>query len=314
MAEPVQPLSWRSPRIILPLLGLLATLVWGLFLLVDRGRYVRSVDCYVQGKITLVSSPIGGRVIALSVNEGDPVSMGEVIATLDTTGDRYTRRHNVSANISPYRTLARDLARKVRVAREVTDARDHFLRGKTLLANHFISEQDLEDLETTYRKEKEALAEIDRMVAADREMLATSEVHPRNRTVFAPRSGQIVQRLVTLGDAVRPSQPLVSLVDPKSREDLWLDAYLRETQVWKVHPGQKVQIRIDSYPGVVFSGHVLEFIPAASQAFSRLPLQNAAGTFVKVVQRVPVRIVFDSLKGRSLYPGMSAEVAIDRRS
>lgn len=314
MAEPVQPLSWRSPRIILPLLGLLATLVWGLFLLVDRGRYVRSVDCYVQGKITLVSSPIGGRVIALSVNEGDPVSMGEVIATLDTTGDRYNRRHNVSANISPYRTLARDLARKVRVAREVTDARDHYLRGKTLLANRFISEQDLEDLETTYRKEKEALAEIDRMVAADREMLATSEVHPRNRTVFAPRTGQIVQRLVTLGDAVRPSQPLVSLVDPKSREDLWLDAYLRETQVWKVHPGQKVQIRIDSYPGVVFSGHVLEFIPAASQAFSRLPLQNAAGTFVKVVQRVPVRIVFDSLKGRSLYPGMSAEVAIDRRS
>ncbi len=314
MADSVPLPSWRSPRILLPLLGLLATLLWGIFLLVDRGRYVRSVDCYVQGKVTLVSTPVGGRVITLAVNEGDPVSMGEVIATIDTTGDRYNRKHNVSANLAPYRTLARDLARKVSVAREVTDARDHYRRGQKLLSNHFISEQDLEDLETTYRKKKEALTEIDRMVAADREMLASSEVHPRNRTVFAPRTGQIVQRLVTLGDSVRPSQPLASLVDPRSREDIWLDAYLRETQVWKVHPGQKVRIRLDSYPGTVFSGHVLEFIPAASQAFSRLPLQNAAGTFVKVVQRVPVRIVFDSLQGKPLYPGMSAEVAIDRKS
>ena len=292
MADPVSLPSWRSPRILLPLLGLVATLAWGLFLLVDRGRYVRSVDCYVQGKITLVASPVGGRLIALTVNEGDPVSLGQVIATLDTTGDRYNRHHNLSGNLSPYRTLARDLARKVQVAREVTDARDHYLRGKKLLSSHFISEQDLEDLETTYRKKKEALGEIDRMVGADREMLATSEVHPRNRTVFAPRNGQIIQRLATLGDAVRPSQPLVSLVDPRSREDIWLDAY----------------------PGAVFTGHVLEFIPAASQAFSRLPLQNAAGTFVKVVQRVPVRIVFDSLQGKPLYPGMSAEVAIDRKS
>ena len=314
MADPVSLPSWRSPRILIPLLGLAATLVWGLFLLVDRGRYVRSVDCYVQGKITLVASPVGGRLIALTVNEGDPVSLGEVIATIDTTGDRYNRHHNLSGNISPYRTLARDLARKVQVAREVTDARDHYLRGKKLLSSHFISEQDLEDLETTYQKKKEALEEINRMVEADRELLSTSEVHPRNRTVFAPRNGQIIQRLATLGDVVRPSQPLVSLVDPRSREDLWVDAYLRETQVWKVHPGQKVHIHIDAYPGAVFTGHVLEFIPAASQAFSRLPLQNAAGTFVKVVQRVPVRIVFDSLQGKPLYPGMSAEVAIDRNS
>jgi len=306
--------SWRSPRILLPLLGLLATLVWGLFLLVDRGRYVRSVDCYVQGKITLVATPVGGRLIALGVNEGDRVKMGDLIATIDTTGDRYNRKHNVSANISPYRTLARDLAKKVRIAREVADARDHYHRGKALLSSRFISAQDLEDLETTYEKKKEALQEVRRMVAADREELAVSEVHPRNRTVFAPRKGQIIQRLVTLGDAVKPFQPLLSLVDPLSREDIWLDAYLRETQVWKVHPGQKVRIRIDAYPGVRFSGHVLEFIPAASQAFSRLPLQNAAGTFVKVVQRIPVRIVFDDLRGLALYPGMSAEVAIVRKS
>ena len=311
---PENPLSLRSWRVFVPLAGLLGTLLWGLYVLIDHTRYVRSVDCYVQGKITLVSSPVGGRLLDLKVNEGDPVRFGELIATIDTTGDRYNRRHDSSGNLSPYRTLERDLAQEVRIEREMADARDHYHRGRDLLKSRFISAQDLEDLETTYRKKMAQLAEIHRLVDADREALAISEVHPRNRTVFASIAGQVAQRLVNLGETVRPNQPLVSIIDARSRESLWLDAYLRETQVWKVHAGQKVRIRIDAFPRLRFTGRVLEFIPAASQAFALLPTQNAAGTFVKVVQRIPVRIVFDDLKGQAIFPGMSAEVAIVRKS
>ena len=315
MAEtPENGPSLRSWRVLVPLVGLLGTLLWGVDVLQDHARYVRSVDCYVQGKITLVSSPVGGRLLDLKVNEGDPVRFGEVIATIDTTGDRYNRRHDSSGNLSPYRTLERDLAQEVRIEREMADARDHYHRGRDLLKSRFISAQDLEDLETTYRKKMAQLAEIHRLVDADREALAISEVHPRNRTVFASIAGQVAQRLVNLGETVRPNQPLVSIIDARSRESLWLDAYLRETQVWKVHAGQKVRIRIDAFPRLRFTGRVLEFIPAASQAFALLPTQNAAGTFVKVVQRIPVRIVFDDLKGQAIFPGMSAEVAIVRKS
>ncbi len=315
MAEtPENGPSLRSWRVLVPLVGLLGTLLWGVDVLQDHARYVRSVDCYVQGKITLVSSPVGGRLLDLKVNEGDPVRFGELIATIDTTGDRYNRRHDSSGNLSPYRTLERDLAQEVRIEREMADARDHYHRGRDLLKSRFISAQDLEDLETTYRKKMAQLAEIHRLVDADREALAISEVHPRNRTVFASIAGQVAQRLVNLGETVRPNQPLVSIIDARSRESLWLDAYLRETQVWKVHAGQKVRIRIDAFPRLRFTGRVLEFIPAASQAFALLPTQNAAGTFVKVVQRIPVRIVFDDLKGQAIFPGMSAEVAIVRKS
>ncbi len=315
MAEtPENGPSLRSWRVLVPLVGLLGTLLWGVDVLQDHARYVRSVDCYVQGKITLVSSPVGGRLLDLKVNEGDPVRFGELIATIDTTGDRYNRRHDSSGNLSPYRTLERDLAQEVRIEREMADARDHYHRGRDLLKSRFISAQDLEDLETTYRKKMAQLAEIHRLVDADREALAISEVHPRNRTVFASIAGQVAQRLVNLGETVRPNQPLVSIIDARSRESLWLDAYLRATQVWKVHAGQKVRIRIDAFPRLRFTGRVLEFIPAASQAFALLPTQNAAGTFVKVVQRIPVRIVFDDLKGQAIFPGMSAEVAIVRKS
>ena len=314
MAEtPENALSFRSWRVLLPLAGLLGTLLWGLYVLVDHARYVRSVDCYVQGKITLVASPVGGRLLDLKVNEGDPVRFGEVIATIDTTGDRYNRRHDTTGNLSPYQTLERDLAREVRIDREMVDARDHYHRGRDLLKNRFISAQDLEDLETTYRKKVAQLGEIRRLIVADRQARSISEVHPRNRTVFASISGQVAQRLVNLGETVRPNQPLVSIIDARNRENVWLDAYLRETQVWKVHPGQKVRIRIDAFPRLRFTGRVLEFIPAASQAFALLPTQNAAGTFVKVVQRIPVRIVFDDLKGQAIFPGMSAEVAIVRK-
>lgn len=309
-------LTWatlRSWRVLIPLAGLFGTVLWGLYVLWDQERYVRSVDCYVQGKITLVSSVIGGRLLTLNVNEGDPVRFGELIGTLDTTGDRYNLAHNTSLNLSPYQALEKDLERKVRIEREVVDARDHFLRGKALVKNSFISLQHLEDLETAYRKKKAQLSEIRRLITADRQLLSISEVHPRNRTVFSPITGQVAQRLVNLGETVKANQPLVSVINLDDPSNVWIDAYLRETQIWKVHSGQKVIIHVDGFPHSRFEGHVLEFIPAASQAFALLPTQNAAGTFVKVVQRIPVRIVFDNLQGKKIYPGMSAEVAIARK-
>ena len=306
--------SLRSWRVLIPLAGLLGTLLWGGYVVWDHERYVRSVDCYVQGKITLVSSVVGGRLLTLNVNEGDTVHYGETIGTIDTTGDRYNHRHITSENLNPFQVLERDLSRKVRIEHEVVNARDHYDRGRSLLKNKFISLQDLEDLQTVYEKEKAQLGEINRLIRADRQMLAISEVHPRNRTVFAPISGQVAQRLVNLGETLRPSQPMVSLINLDDPDSIWIDAYLRETQIWKIHPGQKVIIHVDAFPHTRFYGHVLEFIPAASQAFSLLPIQNAAGTFVKVIQRIPVRIVFDTLKGRKIYPGMSAEVAIVRKA
>ena len=315
--EPKPRAGWKelvSWRVLLPLTGLLLTLLWGVQRWAEDRHYVYSDDVYVQGKITLVSSSIAGRLIALNVNEGDSVERGDILATVDRTGESYQRTHNSDKNLKAYQLLKRDLSSLKDLLRQEKDEKDRYLRSKDLLQEHFISLQKLEDVRTRWEKVRARRRELQGAIAAEEQALEVTEVHPRNETVFAPIRGQVAQRLVNLGETVKPRQPIVSLINTQNLSSIWLDAFVRETQVWKIKPGQKVRIHVDSWPGDTFYGHVLEFVPAASQAFSLLPAQNAAGTFVKVVQRIPVRIVFDSLKNRTLLPGMSAEVWIDRKS
>ncbi|MCL4460278.1 MAG: HlyD family secretion protein [Nitrospirae bacterium] len=317
LIEPKTRQGWKellSWRVMLPLLGLLLTLAWGIQRWSEDRHYVFSDDVYVQGKITLVSSSIAGRVIALNVNEGDPVERGDILATVDRTGENYQRSHNTSKNLEAFRTLHKDMSLLKDLRHRENDEKDRYIRSRELLQSHFISLQKLEDIHTRWLKIRARRKELQEVIASEEQVLEVSEVHPMNATVFAPIGGQVAQRLVNLGETVKPRQPIVSLINTRSLSSIWLDAFVRETQVWKIKPGQKVRIHIDSWPGDTFYGHVLEFIPAASQAFSLLPAQNAAGTFVKVVQRIPVRIVFDSLQNRTILPGMSAEVWIDRRS
>ncbi len=304
-------LTWR---LLLPFLGLLVTLGWALGHWIGDRRYVYSDDAYVQGKITLVSSTSPGRLIDLKVNEGDPVQMGDVIAKIDRTGESYQLPHDTGKNLEAFKSLKHDMARLEVLIRREKDERDHFHRAQSLLAGNFISKQKLEDLKTEWKKTQIAILETRGVILAEKQALEVSEVHPRNSTVFAPISGQVAQRLATLGESLKANQPIVSLINTQDISSVWLDVFVRETQLWKIKSGQKVRIHIDAWPKEQFYGHVLEFIPAASQAFSLLPAQNAAGTFVKVVQRIPVRVVFDQLSGKQLLPGMSAEVWIDRRS
>ncbi len=303
-----------SLAVMLPLLGLLLTLLWAVNHWYGETRYVTSDDVYVQGKITYISSRRPGRLIALNVNEGDPVRFGEIVATIDRTGDSYLKPQDTSKNLQSFTAIKRDMAKLRSLEKQETDAKDHYQRAKELLGEGFISPQKLEDLKTDWEHIRVQVSETRKLISAEQQSLDISEVHPRNRILYAPISGQIAQRLVNLGESVKANQPIVSIINLGNPDNIWLDAFVRETQVWKIKPGQKVQIHVDAWPKDHFTGHVLEFIPAASQAFSLLPTQNAAGTFVKVVQRIPVRIVFDSLKGRTILPGMSAEVRIDRKS
>jgi membrane fusion protein (multidrug efflux system) len=297
-----------------PLLGFLLTLLWAISHWYGETRYVTSDDAYIQGKITYVSSRKPGRLIALNVNEGDPVKFGEILATIDRTGESYLRDQDTSKDLQSFTAIKRDMAKLRSLEKREIDQKDHYNRAKALLASGFFSPQKLEDLKTEWQQTHVEIAETQKLILAEQQALDISEVHPRNRIVYTPIDGQVAQRLVNLGESVKANQPIVSIINIDNVKNLWIDAFIRETQVWKIKPGQKVQIHVDAWPKDHFTGSVLEFIPAASQAFSLLPTQNAAGTFVKVVQRIPVRIVFDSLKGRTLLPGMSAEVRIDRKT
>ena len=122
--------------------------------------------------------------------------------------------------------------------------------------------------------------------------------------IYAPISGHVTRKSVEIGTHVQIGQPLLALVDP----DVWVIANFKETQLAKMQPGQPVTVTVDAHPGVKLAAHVDSVQRGSGARFSLLPPENATGNYVKVVQRVPVKIVFDDLKQIEQYalgPGMS---------
>ncbi|MGH7727772.1 MAG: HlyD family secretion protein [Vulcanimicrobiaceae bacterium] len=126
--------------------------------------------------------------------------------------------------------------------------------------------------------------------------------------IYAPIDGYVGQKNVEIGATVSPGQSLMTLIPSNG---IFVTANYKETQVGRMHPGQPAAITIDAYPGVTFQGHVGSLAPASQNQFSLVPAQNATGNFVKVTQRVPVRIFFDHPDPRyPLRPGLSVETSV----
>lgn len=136
--------------------------------------------------------------------------------------------------------------------------------------------------------------------------LQRAELNKGYTKIYAPADGYITKRTVEIGNQVQAGQPLMAIV-PLNQEDVWITANYKETQLKKVKPGQRVAIKVDTYPGHVFYGKVDSVMAGTGAVFSLFPPENATGNFVKVVQRVPVKIVLDkgSDPGHLLRIGMS---------
>lgn len=126
--------------------------------------------------------------------------------------------------------------------------------------------------------------------------------------IRSPISGQIIKKLATPGEMASPSGPVALLVNP---EDIYITANIEEDKVERVKPGQKVQLTIDAFPEVYFTGQVAHIGSASTSTFSLLPTQSSGNTFIKVTQRVPVKISFKGQYQYKLLPGMNAVVKIN---
>jgi len=137
-------------------------------------------------------------------------------------------------------------------------------------------------------------------------VLQGAELNRGYTKIYAPADGYITKRTVEIGNQVQPGQPLMAVV-PLNQENVWITANYKETQLKKVKPGQKVVIKVDTYGGRVFFGRVDSVMAGTGAVFSLFPPENATGNYVKVVQRVPVKIVLDkgADPGHLLRIGMS---------
>ncbi|KLV03702.1 multidrug transporter [Photobacterium aquae] len=300
-------------------------------------------NAYIKADITAISPEVGGQVSAVYVTDNQRVNQGDALFAIDDTDYQANLSIAKSALAVAQAALTNNDSRLslqlVNIAQaqsQIDSANANYdlqhtelARYKQLIAKSMISKTQYD---TQHTKMIEAKARLDSAkltlkaqqknydtLLSERDQLQAqyqqaqsklnlSEIALERTVIKAPVSGYIANRQVQKGKFVQPGMGLITMVP----DTIWVDANFKETQLKDIEPGQTVDIVLDMYPDTVLTGSVESITPATGAQFSLLPPQNATGNFVKVVQRVPVKInltIPDSLKGK-IYPGLSATVTV----
>lgn len=340
-AAPTPPAvpGWRR-RLRLPLmtLGPVILAVAGAYLYLTGGRYESTDDAYVRTARIDVSANVSGRIQALAVHDNQLVRKGELLFRLDDAPFRIAveeaRAKLAAARLHVASLKAAYLQRQADL--KSAQARLAFLhndydRQQRLLASGVASRLQVDRAQHDFAEARaqvaaareqvsEALAELDgdADIAPDRHpevqeaqaLLDRAELNLSYTVVSSPCDG-VVTRVdqIRVGSYVNAAAPVFALV-PSS--DVWVEANFKEDQLTHLRTGQHTEVRIDSYPGRAFTGRVASISPGTGSEFSLLPPENATGNWVKVVQRVPVRVELDHLDPTlPLRGGLSAKVTVD---
>lgn len=277
---------------------------------------VSTDDAFVAASIHLISARVPGHVVRVAVADNQPVKAGDLLVELDAT-DYRARVANAEAMLALARNEARSDHATVAAAQAALQQAEaqskqaglDLKRGEALFAREVIPRERLEQLQTARRVAQARLKEARENLRRAKTAVALSgegnteaqvarraaEVElARNNLAYtritAPVAGYVTRKGVEVGNNVQAGQPLMSLVQ---LETPWVVANYKESQLTHVEPGQKVTFSVDTYPGRTFSGKVQSIMAGTGAAFSLLPPENATGNYVKVVQRIPVKIVID---------------------
>jgi membrane fusion protein (multidrug efflux system) len=328
--------AWRWPLMVGGPLIILA--IAGYFVLTG-GKSQSTDDSYVQAARVPVSASIGGRVTELDVTENEPVKQGQVLFRLDTR-DYVASQQQAAAQVASARLQVEALqaayhqqqdALKTANDTAAFDVREAE-RQKALMQAGVASRDQYEtavhnadmarqNVSLAQQQLAHALADLGGAgmtpanhpsVQQAQAMLDRARLNLSYGTVVAPQDGVVTRvEQLQVGSYINPAQTLFWLVAGQP----WVEANFKEDQLAKMRVGQPAKIHVDACPGSDFAGHVASFSPGAGQAFSPLPAQNATGNWVKVVQRLPVRVAFDKpppdVCGAA---GLSANVTVDVRS
>jgi len=293
-------------------------------------------DAYVNGDLILLTPQVSGTVIAINTDETQFVQRGDVLVQLDPR-DTEVALAQAKANLGQtVRDVAQLFAQKTRDA-ALVDAQQTVLaqatqdleRDRTVFAIHGVSAETLQHDEHTVHSAHAALeqaqaqlastrAEVERTQPQSHPRVLSAEANLRNawlaaaRTrVLAPVSGYVVRRSVQPGQQVTSSTEMLAIVPVDS---LWVNANFKENQLGKLRVGQPVSVSTDMYGShVQYHGRVLGLNAGTGSALAVLPAQNASGNWIKIVQRLPVRIGLDprELEQHPLFLGLSTDVEVD---
>lgn len=335
--EEAGPRPWvRRLRIALMILGPAALIGGGLWYYFSTRGYVSTDDAYVQANTVTISPQIAGRVVAVPVHENERVKQGQVLLRLDPAPYRAAyeaAQAKLAATADQVHSLAAQyqaLGARIDGAKDQVDyLRREVARQGPLAKKNVVTNAKLDAIETQLQQARHKVvalqAQQDQVLArlggnpnqpvadnADYKQaaaaLAQAKLQLSYTVVRAPADGIAGPVSVRPGDVLQAGSPALPLVETG---EYWVKANFKETQLTKVHPGERARVSIDTYPGRTWKAHVASISPGSGEVFALLPPQNATGNWVKVVQRIPVRIDFDAgQSGPRLSAGMSAQVNV----
>lgn len=319
--------------IILAILGI----IYGAYWLLYGRNYVKTDDAYVNGNQNIITSQVGGTVTQIYIEDTQLVEKGQLLAVLDDT-DYKIALENAAASLGKavraYSNLSSDVAQsednvKVKESQlkkaETDFAMDRASYNAGLISKHQYetSKNNLNIAISSLNQSEKALEnakiqadsssiynhpDVQQAIAAYK----NAYVNLMRTKIYAPESGNIAKKSVFLGQKISPSQELMTIID---LDNVWVDANLKETQMKDVKPGDEAEL-VSDINGKKYIGYVQGLSAGTGSSLSLLPAQNATGNWIKIVQRVPVRIIIDkdSLKKNGMIPiGSSMEAIVDIR-
>jgi len=346
------PRNARRKKALLSVAAVIAVggLAWGLYDWLVASHYETTDNAYVQGNVIQITPQIGGTVMAIHADDTDFVKAGQPLVQLDPADARVAldqAEANLAQSVRQVRTLyannsalsAQVNLRQADIARaqsEIARANDDLNRRLSLVGNGAVSREELNHAQTQLATARSELASAEAGVTAAREQLASNqamtdgtsvEQHPsvmaaaakvreawlasQRAALPAPVDGYVAKRTVQLGQRVAAGAPMMSIIPLK---EVWVEANFKEVQLRKIRIGQPVKLTADLYgKKVEYHGTVAGLGAGTGAAFALLPAQNATGNWIKVVQRVPVRVALDpaQVAANPLRVGLSMDAEVD---
>lgn len=351
-ASSANPAGRRKGLTVVAAAVVVGAIVWGGWHWMVARNYQTTDNAYVAGNVVQITPQVGGTVISIGADDTDYVKAGQVLVQLDPADylvqlaqaesqlaqtARQTR--TLYANNAP---LAAQVAQReadlLRLKADAAKANDDVARRRPLTVTGAVGKEEFDHAKALATAASNAVVAAEAAVRAAKAQLTAAEAQTKGTTaedfpavmaaaakvreaylalqrtrLIAPVDGFVAKRGVQLGQRVAAGSPLLTVVD---LHKLWVDANFKESQLADLRMGQKVELTADVYGDkTVYEGHVVGLGAGTGAAFALLPAQNATGNWIKVVQRVPVRISLESeaLKQHPLRVGLSMDVKIDIR-
>lgn len=313
------------------LIGLIAAVLWWLF----YRNFETTEDAYVGGNMVVLASRQDGTVIAYHVDDTNYVKVGQVLVQLDPidySANFEQQKAKLALAVQHVLGLYEDVQQKkanvaleeAKYSRSALDVSNR----EGLAEAEAITKEDFEHFSTELKVTSASLDLARHQLEAAEAALGITELHEhpaivnakmdlevayialQRCSILAPVSGYVAKRNVQVGQPIKAGTALMSIIP---LDNVWVEANFKETQLEFMRIGQKVELNPDFYDDVVFHGRVQGLLPGTGSVFALLPAQNATGNWIKIVQRVPVRISLDpeEVKKHPLVLGLSIDVSVD---